>query len=72
MLIKLYTFAPVRKGDWVVKVSSALDQILIVAYHTTKYSSQVRVFSNEIEAVCFLENLLNSGPSSSISHDETK
>jgi len=69
--IKLYSFNPIRKDDWIIKVSTALDQVIVVAYHQTKYQSEVRGFTNEVEAVYYVENILMRGSGSSFSHDET-
>jgi hypothetical protein len=56
--IKLVTFGPIIRGDWVIKVSNVLDQILVVAYHRTNYEAHVRYFTDEAEAVLFAEYLL--------------
>jgi hypothetical protein len=71
MIVRLYSFGAIRKGDWLIKVSSAFDQILVIAYHQTKYQSRVKVFNNEIEAVYYVETLLSGGADPSFSHSET-
>jgi hypothetical protein len=57
-IIKLVSFGPIKRGDWVVKVSYALDHVLVIAYHLTNYSCEVRSFVNEYEAVMFVEYLI--------------
>jgi len=71
MIVKLVSFNTIRKGDWLVKVSGAFDQVLVVAYHQTKYQSRVRCFTNEVEAVYYVETLLNGGADPFFSQDET-
>jgi protein involved in temperature-dependent protein secretion len=71
MIVKLYSFGAIRRGDWLIKVSAAFDQILVIAYHQTRYQSRVKCFRNEIEAVYYVETLLAGGADPSFSHDET-
>jgi hypothetical protein len=71
MIIKLVSFGAIRKGDWIIKVSGAFDQVLVIAYHQTKYQARVRCFTNEIEAVYYVETLLAGGPDPFFPHDET-
>jgi hypothetical protein len=70
MIVKLVSFGAIRRGDWLIKVSGAFDQVLVIAYHQTKYQSRVRVFTNEVEAVYYVETLLNGGADPFFSHDE--
>ena len=57
-VVKLTTFGPIRRGDWIVKVSAAFDQVIIVAYHITKYEFHIRCCTSEVEAVEYVEYLL--------------
>jgi hypothetical protein len=59
--VLLTSFGPIRKGDWTVKVSHLIDQVLVVAYHKTKYEGHIRCFTNEYEAVLYVEYLLLKG-----------
>lgn len=70
MIVSLFSFGAIRRGDWLVKVSAAFDQILVIAYHQTKYQSRVKCFTNEVEAVHYVETLLNGGVDPFFSHDE--
>jgi hypothetical protein len=70
MIVRLYSFGAIRRGDWLIKVSSAFDQILVITYHQTKYQSSTRVFNNEIEAVHYVETLLNGGADPFFEHDK--
>lgn len=60
-IIKLISFGTIRKDDWLVKISTTLDQILVCAYNCTTYQGQIRLFKNELEAVMFVEYLLLKG-----------
>jgi hypothetical protein len=60
-IIKLISFGTIRKDDWLIKISTTLDQILVCAYHRTTYQGQIRLFKNELEAVMFVEYLLLNG-----------
>lgn len=71
MIVKLVSFGAIRRGDWLIKVSGAFDQVLVIAYHQTKYQARVKVFTNEVEAVHYVETLLNGGADPFFSHDET-
>jgi hypothetical protein len=63
LIVRLVSIQPIGKGDWIVKVSSAFDQILVVAYHITRYEGHVKCFTSELEAVVYVETLLLSGSS---------
>lgn len=72
MIVNLISLGAIRRGDWVVKVSGAFDQMLVVAYHQTKYQCRVKCFTNEIEAVYYVESILLNGPDPTFPHDENK
>jgi hypothetical protein len=56
--VKLTSFGPIKRGDWTIKVSALLDQILVVAYHKTNYEFHLRCCTDEVEAVTYVEYLL--------------
>jgi hypothetical protein len=63
MIVRLVSINAIRKGDWIVKVSQAFDQIVVVAYHATRYEGHVKFFLCEQEAIIYVETLLLKGDS---------
>lgn len=60
-VVSLFSFGPVRRNDWLIKVSAAFDQVIVIAYHQTKYQGIVKCFTDELEAVLYVEYLITHG-----------
>lgn len=60
-VVRLFSFGPFKRDDWIIKVSSAFDQVIVIAYHQTKYQGTIQCFTNEIEAVMYVEYLIKNG-----------
>jgi hypothetical protein len=56
--VKIVSLDPVRRGDWVFKVSSYDEIILVHSFNAELHWSNIRFFDSEIMAHNFIEYLM--------------
>ena len=55
----MVTYVPIRRKDWVLKISIYKDKsILVVGYHTYNFTTVVKQFQNADLAAAFLDFLI--------------
>lgn len=56
---KLVSFVPIRRGNWIVKTSVYKDKfVMFIAYNTSTAEFVVKQFNNQIDAVKWLEMII--------------